>query len=506
MSAASELVLDDLPDDVEIDRELARRGLLGFIETGWETVEQASAFRRNWHTEIICAHLEAVTRNEIRRLIINMPPGCGKSTTVSVFWPTWEWIGDPTLRHIFVTYSDRLSRRDAVRMRDLIMSAWFQARWPHVQIPFQNTRSAKMFKNSCGGFRFSTTVKGGLTGEHGHRLTIDDPSKPADTIGSRAALGTELDNVIDWYTQTASTRGGVDPDRFCQVIIMQRLHERDLVGHIESEEDGWTILRLPMRYEVGRGFSGSLGVDPRTDEGELLWPAHFNEEAVQTLEKRLAILGTAAQLQQRPAPLGGAVFRRERFNYWGAPGCKLLELPDRRREIQIWDMSFKGKAKGKRRSFVCGQVWAQIGADMHLIDQERGQWGFVEQQQAVKRLTGRHPKAFRKYIEDAANGAAIVDSMKSKIPGLKLVSAGGGSEVRAEAASAAFESGNVYFPHPSIAPWVTELEDELLVFPMGRWDDQVDCVTHAVCLMAESAHTSFKKAMKEIAKTGSLVA
>lgn len=495
-----------LPGQVALDREIASRGLLGFMRVAWDQVERGSPFVGNWHIDCVADYLEAVSRNEIRRLILNIPPGCMKSLAVSVFWPSWEWCEvDPALRHIFVTYSDRLSRRDAVRMRDLIMSPWFQARWPHITIPTQNTRSAKMFKNSEGGFRFSTTIKGGLTGEHGHRLNVDDPVKPRDTIGSRAALGTELDNVIDWWKFTASTRGGADPKRFANVIIMQRLHERDLVGHLETEEDGWTIVKIPMRWE-GKAFLGPLGEDPRTEEGELLWPERFDEPAVQLAEERLGPRGTAAQNQQRPSPAGGAIFKREWFGYWGAPGCKYLTLPARRREVQIWDMSFKGKPRpGKKRSFVCGQVWAQIGADMLLIGQERGQWGFVDQQAAVRRLTGRFPRAHRKYIEDAANGAAIVNSMRGSIPGLKLVPTGGGSEARAEAASISFESGNVYFPHPSIASWVGGLEDELLVFPMGRWDDQVDCVSHAVVKMAESTHASYAKAMKALSKTGSLV-
>ena len=179
-----------------IDRELSERSLRSFMRIGWPQVEQASRFQPSWHLDLICEYLEAVSRNELRRLILNIPPGCGKSTTVSVFWPTWEWLRDPTLRHIFVTYSDRLARRDAIRMRELVRGAWFNERWPEIEIPYSTTRAAKMFRNSSGGFRFSTTVRGGLTGEHGHRLVIDDPIKPAETIGSRAALGTELDACL----------------------------------------------------------------------------------------------------------------------------------------------------------------------------------------------------------------------------------------------------------------------------------------------------------------------
>ncbi len=514
MGAAEELDLEDLrldivPERIEIDREIASRGVAPFVRVAWSRVEQASAYQHNWHADVIAEHLEAVSRNEIRKLIFNVPPGTGKSSWVSVFWPTWEWIEiDPTFRDIFVTYSDRLSRRDAIRMRDLVQSPWFQARWPDVSIPSQNTRSAKLFRNSAGGFRFSTTVRGGLTGEHGHRLVIDDPIKPAETIGSRAALGTELDNVIDWWTQTASSRGGVDPKRFAQVVIMQRLHQRDLVGYLEEKErnQGWTIVKLPMRFEPERAYSSPYGSDPREDEGELLWPERFDEEAVVTLEERLGPRGTAAQLQQRPTPEGGLTFEKSWFRYWGTPTSPFPELPVRRAEIQIWDMTFKGKPKaGKRRSFVCGQVWARAGKDLFLLGMEHGQWSFVQQQKALLRLTGAFPKAHRKYVEDAANGAAIVDQMKGKVSGLKLVGTGGGSEPRAEAASISFESGNVWFPDPSFAPWVKVVEDELLAFPMGRHDDIVDCVSHAVVILAEAANASYAQAMSNVRERGGIV-
>jgi len=388
-----------------------------------------------------------------------------------------------------------------------------------VNFPQSASRSMQRLENAAGGVRFSTSIQGGVTGRHAHRIGVDDPIKPMDTLGSRAALGTILDMVWEWWDQTMSTRQA-DPRRTAKIIVMQRLHMRDLSQKVLDETNGIVHLNLPMEYEAKAHCQvrwervqedGTVVEivrdDPRETEGELLCEARYPAEEVAKLKKALGPRGTAAQLQQRPTPEGGLTFEKEWFRYWGVPGSKYVELPLQRREIQIWDMTFKGKPKkGKKRSYVCGQVWAQIGADMLLLGQERGQWGLVQQQEALKRLTSAFPKAHRKYIEDAANGAAIVDSMKGKITGLKLVPTGGGSEARAEAASVSFESGNVYFLHPSIAPWVVGVEDELLGFPMGRYDDIVDCVSHAVVIMAESAHTSLVKAMKNVRKTGGFVA
>lgn len=515
----SSFELDSIPDRIELDRELASRGLLAFLRVIWPQVEK-DPLVLGWHNEMVCEVLEAVSAGEIRDLVINQPPGTTKSLTTAVAWPVWEWLEiDPALRYIYGTYADSLSKRDAGRVKTLVDSPWFQARWPAVSFPQAASRSMGRLQNSAGGVRFSTSVKGGVTGHHAHRIVVDDPLKPMDAVGSRAALRTELDLVREWWDTTLSTRQA-DPKRTARVVVMQRLHKLDLAAKVLEETDGVVHLSLPMEYErkfhcrvkwqrtevdeAGKATEVEVvREDPRTEEGELLCPERFPLEEVKKLKRMLKAQGSAAQLQQRPTPAGGLTFQKSWIKYWGVPGTKYRELPARRREIQIWDMTFKGApTPGKKRSFVCGQVWAQVGADMLLLGQERGQWAFVEQQKALKRLTGSFPKAHRKYVEDAANGAAIVDALEGKVSGLKLVGTGGGSEPRAEVASVFFESGNVFFPHPSIAPWVDDLEEELLSFPMARHDDMVDCVSHAVVLLSEAAHASFAEAMKKVRSGG----
>jgi predicted phage terminase large subunit-like protein len=519
----------ELPSDAEIDLRIVEKGgLHGFTEVAWPQVQKAAPFLDNWHVGEICAHLEAVSAGEFRNLIINIPPGCSKSTTVAVLWPAWEWAEvDPARQYIFGTYSSTLSRRDAIRHRNLVGSKWFRRRWPGVSIPYQNTRSATNFQNNKGGRRISTSVKGGIIGEHGNTIVVDDPLRPLDGEGRRAVLGTELDGCIDWWGGTLSTRQA-NPRTTRRVIIMQRLNVRDLAGHVleEEGEEEWVHLRLPMEFEsrypcVTRPIRKryleddateddptprfEIGGDPRTEEGELIWPEHYDRKAVDTLKRRLGPRGTAAQLQQRPSALEGAIFKAYWIQYWGYPGSRYAELPERLRLIQSWDMTFKGKPTGgQKRSWVCGQVWGARGADMFLLDQERGQWELVEQLQALARLTRRWPKAHRKLIEDAANGAAVVSAAKRKVAGLKLVPTGGGSEARAQAAATFFEGpeefepGNVWLPHPTIAPWVPDYVAELLAFPNGANDDQVDSTTHAVVYLGGGAARLYSEAMANL--------
>ncbi len=518
----------EVPGEAEIDRQMVERGgLHAFTEVNWPRVQQAQPFSDSWHVGEICAHLEAVSAGEFRNLVINVPPGCSKSTIVAVMWPAWEWATvELSRQYIFATYSATLSRRDAIRHRNLVRSAWFQQRWPRVKIPFSE-RAAINFSNLAGGRRLSTSIKGGITGEHGNTIVVDDPTKPLDAEGRRAVLGTELDAAIDWWKGTMSTRQA-DPKTTRRVIIMQRLNTRDLAGHVIEEEDeqGWVHLRLPMEFEsrfpcvtrplrkryLEAAEAGEepeprieIGGDPRTEDGELLFPNHFDAAEVATLKKRLGPRGTASQLQQRPSPLEGAIFKAYWIQYWGYPGSRFANLPERIRLIQAWDMTFKGQPpKGKKRSFVAGQVWGAAGPDMFLLDQERGQWELTEQLRALARLTRRWPKAHRKLIEDAANGAAVVSAAKKKVAGLKLVPTGGGSEARAQAAATYFEGaeelepGHVWLPHPSIAPWVVEYVEELLAFPNGANDDQVDATTHAVVYLGAGASKMYSEAMANI--------
>lgn len=517
----------ELPSDAEIDRRIVERGgLHGFVAVSWPRVQQAQPFVDSWHVGEICAHLEAVSSGEIRNLLINVPPGCSKSTVTAVCWPAWEWARvDARLRYIFASYSARLSRRDAIRHRDLVDSRWFRQRWPGVHIPYQNTRSATDFANNRGGRRMSTSIKGGVTGEHANRIVVDDPTKPLDAAGRRAVLGTELDNVIDWWRGTLSTRQA-DPKTTVRVIIMQRLNVRDLAGHVLEEEldEGWVHLRLPMEFEskypcVTRPIRKryleeaddeerpriEIGGDQRTEEGELLFEEHYGRKEVDTLKKKLGPRGRAAQLQLRPTALEGAIFKAPWIQYWGYPGSRFEHLPERLRMIQSWDMTFKGQPRGgQRRSWVVGQVWGSAMADLFLLDQEHGQWELVGQLKALARLTRRWPKAHRKLIEDAANGPAVVSAAKRKVAGLKLVPTGGGSEARAQAAATYFEgpepdeAGHVWLPHPTIAQWVPEFVEELLAYPNGANDDQVDAMTHAVVYLGAGAATLYAEAMAQI--------
>jgi predicted phage terminase large subunit-like protein len=464
-------------DDVALDCEMvARGGLRAFIQLAWPQVESAP-FIGGWHLDAIAGHLAAVSRGELDRLVINVPPGCSKSIITSVLWPAYQWILEPQHKFMAATFDAALARRDALRVRALIKSPWFQARWPHVRINESDDVQATMgvYHTTAGGFRFSTTVGGGATGWHCHTQILDDPIKPEDLNVEPDLARTVLERVWEWWRGTMASRKA-DPARFRRVVIMQRLFEGDLAG--KCIEEGYTHLMLPMRYERARRCATKWGSDPRTVEGELLCPQRFDEASVAKTEQDMGSQVAAAQLQQRPAPAKGLIFERS----WLAKEWR--ELPVHPRWIQSWDCAFKDLSTS---DYVVGQVWCQKGAQFFLVHQKRARMSFSETCQAIRDMRRAYPQCSAILVEDKANGTAIVETLTKEIPGLIPVEPDGGKVARAHAASPAFEAGNVFVPMLDRAPWVADWREEMAVFPMGRYDDAVDATTQAVNWMRLSA-------------------
>lgn len=420
-----------------------------------------------FHIDAMCEHLEAVSAGQIKRLIINVPPGCMKSLTVAVMWPTWEWTWAPDKSYLTASYSERLSTRDAVRSRRLIQSEWYQERWGGVFQMTGDQNQKTRYENDQSGFRVASSVGGTITGERADRRILDDPHKVEE-----AHSDTVRESTIEWLDETWANRG-TDVDSV-EVVIMQRLHERDATGHLLKEIGGYEHLVLPMRYEPQRACVTAIGwQDPRTEEGELLCPARFPLEEVDRLEKRLGSYGTAGQHQQRPAPAGGGIVQRAWIKFYTPETVpEYFDVV-----IQSWDMSFKKTEGG---SFVAGQVWGKRGANLYLLDRVKRRMGFVETVKAVERMTLDWPEARLKLIEDKANGPAVIDELKAKVGGLIPVQVEGSKEARMHAVTPEIEAGNVHLPHPDTALWVNEFLDNLEVFPNGASNDDGDAMSQAL--------------------------
>lgn len=502
---------------VELDQiraEQVRRNLRRYVPEAWPIVERR-AFRGNWHIDAICEHLEAVSAGELLRLIINIPPRHMKSLAVSVFWPTWDWLTTPERQWLFVSYAEKLSKRDSLKCRRILESTggrreggtllerygyagllgmigsdWMLAGDQNEKLRFENTET---------GYRIATSVEGTATGEGGDILVVDDPHK-ADEVESDA----ERENAIDFIDGTLSTRLN-DPATGAIVVVMQRLHEEDATGHLLAQ-GGYHHLCLPAEYEPAHPFvyperaklatGRELAGDPRAEAGELLWSGHFTADALAELKLRLGSYRSAGQLQQRPSPAEGGILKRAWWRYYTPEWLDEEEWtgPIFQRIWQSWDTSLKEKTTS---DFAVGGLWGQDRANKYLLRVVRGRWGLTETKEQVRQLTEWATKRWPQFaaheirIEKAANGPEVIAALRDEIPGIKAINADRDKVVRAEAITPQLEAGNVFVPgfaapdgtgfdSARTPAWVQELIEECSGFPTAANDDQVDMVTQAL--------------------------
>ncbi|MHB9027087.1 MAG: phage terminase large subunit [Armatimonadota bacterium] len=479
-------VSDDMPPNISLS---------DFIRQGWHVIEPGTEFIDNWHIELISEHLEAIRAGSIRRLIINIPPRYMKSLIVSVFWPAWSWLTRPASRWMFASYSASLSTMHSVLRRYLMQSPWYQKDWSEQFKLLRDQNLKTEFANDKLGMMVATSVGGTATGKGADILVADDPINPteADSDVRREAANT-------WFARTFSTRLN-DKKRGAMVVIMQRLHERDLTG-VLLEQGGWEHLCIPAEAEARTVYSYPMTGETYTREpGAILWPEREGPDELTQQKIALGSYGYAGQYQQRPAPAEGGVFKRAWWRFWyplDAPApypvqvrlpngemhtCPQAPLPERFEEAaQSWDMAFKGEADS---CDVCGQVWARRGADFFLLEQRSERLDIIGSIDALLEMSRRFPEVLTKWIEDAANGPAIIQMLRKRVPGLIPVTPLGDKLTRARAVSPLVEAGNVYLPHPSVKPWTDAFITVAMTFPAGKKKDPIDAMSQALLKLSQ---------------------
>lgn len=479
---AVEVAIDSLTLE-DIRTEQARRSLHAFVRQAWPVIE-SRPFVDNWHIGVLCDRLERITTSEAPcKVLVNIPPGTAKSLIVSVLWPAWELARDPAKRYLTASYAQNLATRDAVKTRVLLQSPWYRERWPDVELSDEQNQKIR-YDTTAGGWRIATSVGGMGTGEHPDRIIIDDPHNAQE-----AASDLERQRAIDWFTQTVSTRGVTRGASI--VVIMQRLHEQDLSGHILASEgaEDWTHICLPMRYEPGAlppTKACRPNVDIRTTPGELLWEALFPESRLRPLERDLGSYGTAGQLQQRPAPAEGGLIKRGWLQPYAETG-RFEQI------VLSWDTAMKDKTSN---DYSVGQAWGVRGADRYLLTRERGRWDFpmlLDKMEALHAWARKHyPSAgITTLVENTAAGPDAIRVLRRTITGVIAVRAKGDKTQRVMASQPVLEAGNVFLPgrpnphgdgiDPTSMPeWAQQVVDEWAAFPNAAHDDDVDAMTQTM--------------------------
>lgn len=506
---------DEIPSQAEFAAERCRRSLRTFVADAWPLVEPGTSFVGNWHVDAICEHLEYVSARQIRRLIINVPPRHMKSLASAVFWPCWEWLDRPETKWLFASYAQSLSTRDSLKCRRLIKTEGTRHPDPDrtalEQLGYRGLlrtlhgddawslsadQDAKMrFENTRHGYRLATSVTGGATGEGGDIVVVDDAHKVLE-----AESDVRREQVSEWFDGTMRSRLN-QPKSGAFVVIMQRVHEEDLVGHL-LEQGGWEHVCLPAEYEPSHPFVWPS--DPRTEEGELLWPERIGPAELDDL-KLMGSYRAAGQLQQRPAPAEGLLFKRKHFRRWrvrhdyrGALRYHVYELEQDSGETlhvdggqcQIFQTADAAASDKTTADFSVVSTWALTPQrQLLLLKVERQRFDVLEVAGFFERENDAHGRP-PLWIEEFGAGKGPLKTLRQHgYPAMALQPQQGtqlDKTARAWPAVAAYEGHSIFHPvdDPDEFPWLGEFEHELLSFPYGKNDDQVDTVSYAARLAA----------------------
>ena len=441
--------------------------LSGFVREAWHVVEPNSTYIHGWHLDAIAEHLEAVTDGLINRLLINVPPGTMKSLLTSVLWPAWEWgpKGRTSLRYLTSSYTEKYVKRDSRRMRDLVQSDWYRSLWPEVDLVRAGEAS---FSNTKTGFREGVPFAS-LTGGRGDRVIIDDPHS-TETAESEA----ERLNTTRIFRESVPTRLN-DPKTSAIIVIMQRLHEEDVSGQIIKLGLGYEHLMLPMEFEPERKCVTGIGfADPRTEDGELLFPERFPRAVVDRDKVPMGSYAVAGQFQQRPAPRSGGMFQRGDFEIVDA-------VPAGARRCRAWDFAASTPKKGKQPDWTVGLRMAHLDGIFYVEDVVRDRWSPGDVEKNLKNTASQDgADVIIRMPQDP--GAAGKSDARTKVKLLagypvKVEAVTGDKATRARPASAQVEAGNVKLVR---GKWNEHFLDEVCSFPNAHHDDQVDAFADAL--------------------------
>jgi predicted phage terminase large subunit-like protein len=465
---------------VDFDRAIVEKeGLFGFIRLAWAAVEREGTYRSNWHIGAICELLTAVSMGQVHRAGIAVPPRHMKSLSCAVMWPAWDWIDNPWRRFLFSSYAHNLSVRDSVKCRRILKSPWFQARWGDRMQLTDDQNTKIRFENQQGGVRLCTSVKGQLTGEGGDIVVVDDPHNVR-----KAESPTDRESTLEWWSESMSTRLN-DPANGAFVIIQQRVHERDLLGYvIEKEgliEHGglWHYLCLPAKFEHDHPHVWVR--DPRKEEGQLLWPAHVPLQTLNALEIALGAYAAAGQLQQRPAPRDGGMFKR----HWFKP---TRVLPTDMQWLGSWDLAATEEKVVKSDPDYTARVMIGFSPSrakwiIGHVDQFRANPSEVYERMRAAAVMdtirfGRHKIIYPQDPGQAGKDQAHAIAKLMTGFSFECRPVTGDKVVRATPLSSQAEMGNIevyYDPDPKADnDWQKRFIDEMCGFPTGAHDDQVD--------------------------------
>ena len=514
----------DLPVSIDpssllsvINKKRCEMSLASFVQQAWHIIEPGQPYIHGWHIDFICAHLEAITDGVTfdedgtfyNRLLVNVPPGTMKSLLIGVFWPAWEWgpRNLPHMRYVCASHSQDLAIRDSLRMRRLVKSEWYQGLWGDRVVLTSDQDAKAKFETTATGFRQACAFEG-ITGYRGDRVIIDDPHSVDD-----ANSDAKRETATNLFKEAVTSRLN-NPDRSAIVVVMQRLHERDVSGVILESDMGYDHIMLPMRYDPLRASPTLLGYeDPRTDRDELLFPDRFPQHVVDRDEAAMGPYATAGQYAQSPEPRGGGIIKDSWWQVWDRS-----EYPDIEYVVASLDTAYTKKAENDPSAMT---VWGTFSGDgeaqtTRSVDRYGRQIDITRSYSSE--AVGPVPKAMMMYAwQERLEFAELVEKTAStcrrmKVDVLLIENKAAGHSVAQElrkvfandgivvilydpktldktarlyAVQHIFSEGMVYAPTKD---WAEMVIRQTASFPRGAHDDLVDTVSMALSHLRVTGH------------------
>jgi predicted phage terminase large subunit-like protein len=449
---------------------LLRKDLMLFTDRAFCELFPQSTLSITAHLEVMAARLSAcLLGNGSKRLIVNLPPRSLKSLTVSVAAVAWLLGKDPSKQIICASYGQDLADKHARDTRTVLASPFYQRLFPATRLSAQKL-SVNDFMTTKQGFRMATSVGGVLTGRGADVIIIDDPMKPDEALSEA-----RRSSVNDWYDNSLLSRLNSKEEGII-IIVMQRLHQDDLVGHVLDRGEDWEVLSFPAIAVEDQDYTVETALGPlayKRRVGEVLDPSRESRQALLNIKQIGGAYNFASQYQQNPTPVGGSMVKTEWLQYYDVDG----PLPDFTYKLQSWDTANKS---GELNDFSVCTTWGYRDKHYYLLDVFRARLNYPDLKRKVVQLAELHdPRVIA--IEDKASGTQLIQDLQSDghyrvkpyspLPGTDKV-------MRLYSQTAKFENGRVLLP--SSAPWLKDYVHELTMFPGVKFDDQVDSTTQAL--------------------------
>ena len=451
--------LKPMANEHKLLNAILRTDLHAFIRKSFEELNPGNEFLDNWHLRAIAWHLAQFAEKKIKRLIINLPPRNLKSISASVALPAWILGRNPSAKLVCVSYSELLATKFGRDCERVMEAPWYSKAFPKSKIKRATSREIELYG---GGSRLATSVGGGLTGLGGSNIIIDDPIKAGAAMSE-----VERHSVIEWYRNTVFSR--LDNKKEDGILlVMQRMHVEDLAGFF-LEQGGWTLLSLPAIATEDQIIRISDTEKYSRREGELLHEAHEDETVLNEAKYNLGSAAFNSQYQQQPVPASGNMILRDWFKFYQEK--KRLDWFEF--IVQSWDTA---SGTGENNSYSACLTFGIRENRYYLLNVFRARLNFPQLEAQVEKHA-RTWGADHVLIEKAASGYQLLDSLfqKTSLP-LIPIPPDSDKVTRVMRVSSYIEAGRVFLPAEE--PWLGEFMSEILSFPHGKFDDQVDAFAH----------------------------